>query len=87
MSPQSQLSGLNHWRWGRRTCGQPLCIRLPVRLSVFIHCLLSSMKRNHGDGEMALWLGTLAALAEDLGSVHSIHMVAHDHHNSRPRGI
>lgn len=35
MSPQSQLSGLNHWRWGRRTCGQPLCIRLPVRAPAF----------------------------------------------------
>jgi hypothetical protein len=30
-------------------------------------------------GEMTQWLGTLSALPENLGSIPSTHMVAHNH--------
>lgn len=35
--------------------------------------------RNWGVGERVLWLRVNSALAEDLGSIPGIHVVAHDH--------
>lgn len=35
---------------------------------------------------MAQWLKATVALAEDLGSVSGIHMMAHGRHNSCSRG-
>lgn len=38
---------------------------------------LGDWRNGSGAGEMAQWLGVLAAVAEDQGSIPSAHMVAH----------
>lgn len=50
---------------------------------IFIYYLKVDMA-----GEVAQWLEALAALSEDLGSIPSIYVAAHNcpHHNSDSRG-
>jgi hypothetical protein len=46
-----------------------------------------SKKQGEGAGEMSQWLKALAAVAEDLGSVHSTHMMAYSHPYCQFQGI
>ena len=59
-----------------RDAGQASCRRLG-RKGAGIVCV--AVREDEGAGEMAQWLRALAALPEVLSSIHSNHMVAHDH--------
>lgn len=48
-----------------------------IKWSLVSSC--SFIKENKGSGELTYWLRTLSALPEDLSSLPSTHVAAHNH--------